>query len=92
MNKITVWVVVLSTIFGFVIFWAYIVPVYKENTDEVHTEVGANLTGDAQTAYDTTRSSFSNLVKNSLAGVIVVMLIWGISSMQRRERVEGYYR
>lgn len=92
MNKITVWVIVLSTIFGFVIFWAYIVPVFKENTDSIDAEVGSELTGDAQAAYETTQNSFSNLVRNSLAGVIVVMLLWGMLEMQKRERVEGYYR
>jgi len=92
MNKIAVWVIVLSTIFGFVIFWSYILPVYKENIDTIDAEVGANLTSDAQTAYETTQNSFGTLIQNSAAAVLVVMILWGILSMQRRERVEGYYR
>ena len=91
MNKIAVWVTVITTILGFVIFWAYIVPVYQENTDAVDAEVSSELEGDAQTAYETTQNSFGNLVRNSIGGVIVVMLLWGYLSMQRKERVEGYY-
>ena len=91
MNKIAVWVIVLATIFGFVIFWAYIVPVYKENTDAIDNEIGSELTGAAQVTYESTQNSFGNLVNYSLSGVIVIMLLWGFLSMQRKERVEGYY-
>ena len=91
MNKIAVWVVVISAILGFIIFYAYFIPVYKENTDAVDDEVASELTGDALTTYENTKASFNNLVVNSLSMFILAMLIFGFLSMQRKERVEGYY-
>ena len=90
-NKIRTWIIVITTILGFVIFWAYIVPVYQENADAIDAEIGEDLTGEAETVYESTQNSFGSLVSNCIVGVIVAMLIWGYLSMQRSERVEGYY-
>ena len=90
-NKIRTWIIVITTILGFVIFWAYIVPVYQENVDAIDAEIGEDLTGEAETVYESTQNSFGSLVSNCIVGVTVAMLIWGYLSMQRSERVEGYY-
>ena len=91
MSKIAAWILVIVTILGFVIFYAYFIPVYKENTDDVDDEVGTELTGDALTTYEKNKAAFNNMVTNSLSLVILSMLIYGFLSSQRKERVEGYY-
>jgi len=91
MRRLVTWLFIIASIFGMVVFYSYIVPVFKGNEEFVDSEVGDDLTGAAKTAYDQNMSAYDIIVKLSGPGFIIALIIFGLISMQKRERYEGHY-
>ena len=74
-----------------ILSYVYVLPVYYDIVDVVDTDVGDNLTGAGQEAYESVKTSGNNVVKYIAIVFCLMFIVWGFLKMQEKEKYTGVY-
>lgn len=91
MRLIVVWLVALASIAVTTIVWVAVAPAYYEVRTELNETIGAEMEDLAKETWNKLWTGTEMIYGVAGAALILFTVLWALLSMQREERVTGYY-